>query len=264
MKRYNDCFTGVEAIEWLMSNLDSVELLKDSGHLSRQQAMKILELCFKFDVIEDVRDSEGTMTSFRGDRKHLYRFVTERPSLFGDVKTSSTTSYTTGDTDRDTSLASSWDESLCIGNQSFLQSPAVRSMTRVSTGSASKTPTGRKRKRALGEIDINQMNGKAASSLTQSDVTKIWQEHIIARYANSNCAHVIYCVYRLLQLVDLPMLDMLRSHDLRSHDLSEITMYSNSKRPCLNDSCDLPQNILTAMKYLENCKLHVHEPLLNV
>lgn len=237
MKRYNDCFTGVEAIEWLMNNLDSVELLKDSGHLSRQQAMKILELCFKFDVIEDVRGSEGTMTSFRGDRKHLYRFVTERPSLFGDVKTSSTTSYTTGDTDRDTSLASSWDESLCIGNQSFLQSPAVRSMTRVSTGSASKTPTGRKRKRTLGEIDINQMNGKAASSLTQSDVTKIWQEHIIAR---------------LLQLVDLPMLDMLRSHDLRSHDLSEITMYSNSKRPCLNDSCDLPQNILTAMKYLEN------------
>ena len=50
------------------------------------------------------------------------------------------------------------------------------------------------------------------------------------------------------------MLDMLRSHDLRLHDLSEITMSSNSKRPRLNDSCDLPQNILTAMKYLENCK----------
>ena len=50
------------------------------------------------------------------------------------------------------------------------------------------------------------------------------------------------------------MLDMLRSHDLRLHDLSEITMCSNSKRPCLTDSCDLPQNILTAMKYLENCK----------
>jgi len=63
-----------------------------------------------------------------------------------------------------------------------------------------------------------------------------------------------YKLYRLLQLVDLPMLDMLRSYDLRSHDLGEITMYSNSKRPRLNDSCDLPQNILTAMKYLENRK----------
>ena len=62
-------------------------------------------------------------------------------------------------------------------------------------------------------------------------------------------------MYRLLQLVDLPMLDMLRSHELRSRDLGEIVMYSNSKRPRLNDSCDLPQNILTAMKYLENCKL---------
>lgn len=66
---------------------------------------------------------------------------------------------------------------------------------------------------------------------------------------------LLIVVYRLLQLVDLPMLDMLRSHELRSCDLGDIVMYSNSKRPCLNDSCDLPQNILTAMKYLENCKL---------
>ena len=61
-------------------------------------------------------------------------------------------------------------------------------------------------------------------------------------------------IYRLLQLVDLPMLDMLRSHDLGSHDLNEITMHSSSKRARLDDSCDLPQNILTAMKFLENCK----------
>ena len=150
LKRYRDCFTGAEAIDWLINNVDCVGLLKDGGQLSRQQAVKILELCFKFDVIEDVRGSDGTMISFRGDRKHLYRFVTERPSLFGDVITCSTT--------------------------------GVRSMTRVSSaGSASKTPTGRKRKRALEEVDINQMNRKSTSALTQSDITKIWQEHIIAR-----------------------------------------------------------------------------------
>jgi len=57
-------------------------------------------------------------------------------------------------------------------------------------------------------------------------------------------------INRLLQLVDLPMLDMLRSHDLGSHDLNEITMHSSSKRPRVDDPCDLPQNILTAMKYL--------------
>lgn len=183
MKRYNDCFTGAEAIDWLINNVDCVGLLKDGGQLSRQQAMKILELCFKFDVIEDVRGSEGTMKGFRGDRKHVYRFVTERPSLFGDVITCSTTGCTNSDTAGDTSMVStSGDISLCISNHNFMQSPAIRSLTRVSSaGSASKTPTGRKRKRALEEVDVNQMNGKSTSTLTQSDITKIWQEHIIAR-----------------------------------------------------------------------------------
>ena len=187
MKRYNDCFTGAEAIDWLLNNLNPVGLLKDGSHLSRQQAVKILELCVKFDVIEDVRSSDGT---FRGNRKHLYHFVTERPSLFGDIITSSTSSYTTGDTGRDTSDDTAGDtdghvstkdcsmeSSLCIGNQHFWQSPAVRSMNRVSVGSATKTPTGRKRKRALSEIDINQIT----TTSTRIDVTKIWQEHIIAR-----------------------------------------------------------------------------------
>ena len=31
---------------------------------------------------------DGTITSFRGDQKHLYCFVMERPSLFGDIITS--------------------------------------------------------------------------------------------------------------------------------------------------------------------------------
>ena len=44
-------------------------------------------------------------------------------------------------------------------------------------GSATKTPTGQKRKRALSEIDINQIT----TTSTRIDVTKIWQEHIIAR-----------------------------------------------------------------------------------
>ena len=63
MKRYNDCFTGAAAIDWLIHNVDCVGLLKDGGQLTRQQAVKILELCFKFDVIEDVRGSDGTMIS---------------------------------------------------------------------------------------------------------------------------------------------------------------------------------------------------------
>ena len=182
MKRYNDCFTGAAAIDWLIHNVDCVGLLKDGGQLTRQQAVKILELCFKFDVIEDVRGSDGTMINFRGDRKHLYRFVTERPSLFGDVMTCGSTGYTNSDTAGDISMASSADVSLCIGNQNFMQSPAVRSVTRISSaGSASKTPTRQKRKRALEEVDVNQMNGKPVTTLTQSDITKIWQEHIIAR-----------------------------------------------------------------------------------
>ena len=187
LKRYNDCFTGAEVIDWLMHKLDSTGLLKDGGRLSRQQAVKILELCFKFDVIEDVRGSDGTMKSFRGNRKHLYRFVTERPTLFGDFVTTSTSSYTSDDTSRDTNGdttgdTSLMDSSLCIGNQHFVQSPAVRSLTRISLGSATKLLTGRKRKRALGEIDVNQMNGKPTSAaMVQNDVTKVWQEHIIAR-----------------------------------------------------------------------------------
>ena len=189
MKRYNDCFTGAEAVDWLLKSLNPVGLLKDGGQLSREQAVKILELCMKFDVIEDVRDSAGAMTNFRGDRKHLYHFVTDRPSLFGDNLTSSTGSYTSNDTSGDTAgdtshvstKDSSMESSLCIGNQHFWQSPAVRSMSRVSLGSATKTPTGRKRKRALSEIDMNQINGKSTTTSTHIDVTKIWQEHIIAR-----------------------------------------------------------------------------------
>lgn len=193
MKRYNDCFTGAEAVDWLLKKLNPVGLLKDGGQLSQEQAVKILELCVKFDVIEDVRGSDSTMTNFRGDRKHLYRFVTERPSLFGDNITGSTSSYTSSDTAKDTNSDtardtshvstkdSSMESSLCIGNKHFWQSPAVRSMSRVSLGSATKTPTGRKRKRALSEIDMNQINGKPSTTLTHIDVAKIWQEHIIAR-----------------------------------------------------------------------------------
>lgn len=186
MKRYDDCFNGAEATDWLINNLHSVTLLKGGGQLSRQQAMKILELCVKFDVIEDVRDVDGTITSFRDNRKHLYRFVTGRPSLFGNVTTSSTTSYTTSDTASGMSLNvmtkdSNKDDSLCITNQHFLQSPAIRGMARVSSGGVNKTPTGRKRRHVLEEVDTNQISGKSTSIITQSDVTKIWQEHIIAR-----------------------------------------------------------------------------------
>ena len=42
-------------------------------------------------------------------------------------------------------------------------------MNRVSVGSATKTPTGQKRKRALSEIDINQINRKSITTLTHSD-----------------------------------------------------------------------------------------------
>ena len=84
------------------------------------------------------------MTSFYGDRKHLYRFVTERLSLFGDIIASGTNSYTRVDTGRDTSGDTarctgkdtggdtaedisheecSMESSLCIGNQHFWQSP---------------------------------------------------------------------------------------------------------------------------------------------
>jgi len=178
LKRYDDCFSGAEATDWLMHNLRSVTLLKDGGQLSWQQAVKILELCVKFDIIEDVRGADGTITSFRDDRKHLYRFVTGRPSLFGDVTTSSTTSYTTSGTNFMTK-DSNKDNSLCISNQHFLQSPAIRSMTRVSLGGMNKTPTGRKRRRALEEVDTNQIHGK--TTITQSVITKVWQEHIIAR-----------------------------------------------------------------------------------
>ena len=175
MKRYTDCFTGAEATEWVINNLSSV---KDGGQLSRQQAVKLLELCMKFDVIEDVRGVDGTLANFRDNRKHLYRFVTERPSLFGDIM-GCTPSYTPSDTTRDMSLnSSSKDESLCIGNQNFLQSPAIRGVARISIGSVGKTPTGRKRKCVLGEVDINR---KPTSVMKQTDVTKIWHEHIIAR-----------------------------------------------------------------------------------
>ena len=184
MKRYNDCFTGAEAVDWLIKNLNAVGMLKEGGQVSREQAVKILELCMKFDVIEDVRGSDDTMINFRGDRKHLYHFVTGRPSLFGDNITGNTSSYTSDDTAKDTNgdTATTKDSSfsLCIGNKHFWQSPAVRSMSRVSLGSATKTPTGRKRKRALSEIDMN-LSGKLATTSTHIDVTKIWQEHIIAR-----------------------------------------------------------------------------------
>lgn len=174
MKRYNDCFTGAEATDWLKHNLNPIGLLKGGGRLSRQQAVKVLEMCVKFDVIEDVRCLDGTMTSFRDDRKHLYHFVTGRPSLFSTTTTGGTAEDATSNVD------SNKDTSLCISNSYFLQSPGARSMARVSTGSATKTPT-RKRRRVLGEVDINQMSGTSASTITQSDVTKIWQEHIIAR-----------------------------------------------------------------------------------
>ena len=122
-------------------------MLKDGGQLLRQQVVKLLELCMKFDIIEDVKSSDGITTSFCGDQKHLYCFVMERPSLFGDIITSDTSSYTRGDTGRDTSgdtarhtgrgtggdtaedtshKDSSIESSLCIGNQHFWQSPVVR------------------------------------------------------------------------------------------------------------------------------------------
>jgi len=157
MKRYNDCFTGSEATEWLLNNLKTDMLKKDSRQLSRQQAVKLLDMCVKFDVIEDVRGVVNTTTGFHDDRKHLYHFVTGRPTLFGDDVTSITTNDKT---------VQSEDQSLCITNYHFMQSPAV---------------AGRKRRRVLGEIDTNQMSIQPVTSIPQSVIAKVWQEHIIAR-----------------------------------------------------------------------------------
>ena len=144
----------MEATNWLLTNLNTDMLNNDSRQLSRQQAVKLLDMCVKFDIIEDVRDGANTTTGFHDDRKHLYHFVTGRPTLFGDDTTSSTISDKTED------------QSLCITNRHFLQSPAV---------------AGRKRRRVLGEIDTNQMSAKPVTSLPQSVIVKVWQEHIIAR-----------------------------------------------------------------------------------
>ena len=161
MKRYNDCFSGMEATGWLLSNLKTDMLKENSRQLSRQQAVKLLDMCVKFDVIEDVRSVASTTTVFHDDRKHLYHFVTGRPTLFGDDASCDTSSSTSSD-----KTVQSEDHSLCITNRHFLQSPAV---------------AGRKRRRVLGEIDTNQMNGKPVNSLPQIVVAKVWQEHIIAR-----------------------------------------------------------------------------------
>ena len=147
----------MEATDWLLTNLETDILNNDSRQLSRQQAVKLLDMCVKFDIIEDVRGGANTTTGFHDDRKHLYHFVTGRPTLFGDDTTSSTNSDKT---------VMSEDQSLCITNHHFLQSPAV---------------AGRKRRRVLGEIDTNQMSGKPVTSLPQSVIAKVWQEHVIAR-----------------------------------------------------------------------------------
>jgi len=158
----------MEATDWLLSNLKTDMLKNDSRQLSRQQAVKLLDMCVKFDVIEDVRGGANSAAVFHDDRKHLYHFVTGRPTLFGDSTNCDTTSNTTIDkTERHEE-----DQSLCITNRNFMQSPAV---------------AGRKRRRVLGEIDTNQMSGKLVStskpvtSIPESVVTKVWQEHIIAR-----------------------------------------------------------------------------------
>lgn len=82
MRLYEGCFTGHEAVEWLLVYIQARGLF---GEVSRPQVERLMQKFLQSDVIEGVRGKEATR---RFDENHFYQFVTE-PGPFNFVEASS-------------------------------------------------------------------------------------------------------------------------------------------------------------------------------
>jgi hypothetical protein len=74
-RTYSDCFTASEAIEWLYRHLKTNQ---NFSHLSisRQNAIKVLQIFLKDKIIEDVR-SAGENINFKEfqDDDRVYKYI---------------------------------------------------------------------------------------------------------------------------------------------------------------------------------------------
>ncbi len=72
-RTYTDCFSASEAIEWLYRHLKTNQAFSHLS-ISRQNAVKVLQIFLKEKVIEDVRSNENfTHKEFQDDDR-IYRY----------------------------------------------------------------------------------------------------------------------------------------------------------------------------------------------
>jgi hypothetical protein len=73
-RTYSDCFTASEAIEWLYRHL---KINQAFSHLSisRQNAVKVLQIFLKEKIIEDVRSNENLAQKDFQDDERVYRYT---------------------------------------------------------------------------------------------------------------------------------------------------------------------------------------------
>ncbi|CAF0977052.1 unnamed protein product [Brachionus calyciflorus] len=89
-RTFNDCFTASEAIEWIYSFLKSSPNFQHLN-ITRQNAIKLLQIYLKERIIEDVRSGENFSFKEFQDDNRIYRFCMSNP-IFANRNSNSSTS----------------------------------------------------------------------------------------------------------------------------------------------------------------------------
>lgn len=88
-RTFNDCFTASEAIEWIYRYLKTSPNFQHLN-ISRQNAIKLLQIYFKERIIEDVRSCENFSFKEFQDDDRIYRFCNSNPIFANKTQSNST------------------------------------------------------------------------------------------------------------------------------------------------------------------------------
>ena len=161
MKQYESCFSGADAVAWLLKYLQESEQFNAVG---KDQVVKLLQKFVDLGVIEDAR--EKATRKFEGDG-HLYRFVaTSNPFNCLDDEE--------GD-DESERQATPSSPSNCYTNPyamiHFGHGTPSRGLDEDVAGSGCESP----------EVESLNQDADQSSSYDSAELAKVWKEFILAR-----------------------------------------------------------------------------------
>lgn len=176
MKQYKRCFSGADAVAWLLKYLQESEQFNAVG---KDQVTKLLQKFVDLGVIEDAR--EKATRKFEGDG-HLYRFVTtSNPFNCLDDEVEE-------EEDEEEEEEECEDPAASVSPVNCYSNPHALNHSSLddAAGSGCETPDAE----SLSQDD--RLAHDQSYSYDSVELTKVWKEFILARYRRCTYANGVY------------------------------------------------------------------------